>query len=72
MLDSEHKPVIGGAASVDKMGIDKVKRSMLIQGGSAAPIKLKLSGSSGVGGQMKFKASQIAFKSTETKVIKKE
>ena len=56
----------GGNFTADKVSIDKIKRTVM-QGGTSAPIKLKTSAVT-----MKLKSNQIAFKTTETKVVKKE
>ena len=66
LIDSDHKPMLGAGAigglglnSADKAAVDKLKRAVI---GSAAPTKvIKL-----------IKPANIAFKTTETKVIKKE
>ena len=82
-MDSDHKPVMGlgmsgsqlslksgGTAASnapntgEKIAIDKLKRAVM-QGGTAAPIKPKVM-------TVKLKPSQIAFKSTEMKQVKKE
>ena len=69
-----HRPVIsgiGGLGSVststgEKLSIEKIKRPVAaaLAGNSGAPVKAKLM-------TVKLKPSQVAFKSTETKEIKK-
>mmetsp|Transcript_5638 Transcript_5638/g.7528 ORF Transcript_5638/g.7528 Transcript_5638/m.7528 type:complete len:146 (+) Transcript_5638:2306-2743(+) len=70
-IDKGHVPVIGGSAAPNTtgekkqfVGMGEMKR-VVLQGSSAAPIKPKMM-------TVKLKSSQIQFKSTETKVIKKE
>jgi len=65
IMESDHKPVIG-AATGGNFTADKIKRTVM-QGGTSAPLKFKTSVI-----PMKLKTNQIAFKTTETKVVKKE
>ena len=69
-LDMSHKPVISGVSPMpttltdEKMSV--VKQRVVNLGSSAAPMKATKMMT------VKLKPSQVSFKSTETKVIKKE
>lgn len=70
-VDKGHVPVIGGLAAANTtgekktVGMGEMAKRVVLQGSSAAPIKPKMM-------TVKLKSSQIQFKSTDTKVIKKD
>ena len=73
-VDTSHMPNIVTSKTGEKKpagGVGELSKRVVMAGSSAAPIKAKLMSSSGTM-KVKLKSTQIAFKSTETKQIKKE